>query len=163
MYGKKNKLKNSLKTRSMISGLLVILMMSSPIMSYAAETNTNISDLHINANQIDNANDTINTDSMHVNSESTKFLFLNFKSANGKIIIDRTSDDTNIQTIRIDNIKNVNTINVYDAKGAQTDSLNAEENNYTYELETGYDEVINIKAIADDGCNVSEYMSLINI
>ena len=158
MYGKKNKLKNSLKTRSMISGLLVILMMSSPIMSYAAETNTNISDLHINANQIDNANDTINTDSMHVNSESTKFLFLNFKSANGKIIIDRTSDDTNIQTIRIDNIKNVNTINVYDAKGAQTDSLNAEENNYTYALETGYDEVINIKAIADDGFNVSEYL-----
>ena len=88
-------------------------------------------------------------------TDETKFLFVNLKTAGGKVVINEGEDSE--QTVRLEKQMDRLHIDVYDKDDVMVSSENAIDNGYTYVYEAKADDAVNVKAYADDGYVVKLY------
>lgn len=88
-------------------------------------------------------------------TDETKFLFVNLKTAGGKVVINEGEDSE--QTVRLEKQMDRLHIDVYDKNDVMISSENAIDNGYTYVYEAKADDAVNVKAYADDGYVVKLY------
>lgn len=88
-------------------------------------------------------------------TDETKFLFVNLKTAGGKVVINEGEDSE--QTVRLEKQMDRLHIDVYDKDDVMISSENAIDNGYTYVYEAKADDAVNVKASADDGYVVKLY------
>lgn len=88
-------------------------------------------------------------------TDETKFLFVNLKTAGGKVVINEGEDSE--QTVRLEKQMDRLHIDVYDKDDVMISSENAIDNGYTYVYEAKADDAVNVKAYADDGYVVKLY------
>lgn len=88
-------------------------------------------------------------------TDETKFLFVNLKTAGGKVVINEGEDSE--QTVRLEKQMDRLHIDVYDKDNVMISSENAIDNGYTYVYEAKADDAVNVKAYADDGYVVKLY------
>lgn len=88
-------------------------------------------------------------------TDETKFLFVNLKTAGGKVVINEGEDSE--QTVRLEKQMDRLHIDVYDKDNVMISSENAIDNGYTYVYEAKADNAVNVKAYADDGYVVKLY------
>ena len=88
-------------------------------------------------------------------TDETKFLFVNLKTAGGKVVINEGEDGE--QTVRLEKQMDRLHIDVYDKDDVMISSENAIDNGYTYVYEAKADDAVNVKAYADDGYVVKLY------
>lgn len=85
--------------------------------------------------------------------EEAKFLFINLNETGGKVVIDEGKDQE--QSIRLEKRKDGQYIDVYDKDNVLISSELSKEGVYVYE--TKANEVVNIKAVPDDGYGLAAY------
>ena len=95
----------------------------------------------------------------------TKFLFINLANAeDGKIILNEGEDSEQQIKLESQNVTDESgenkaemRINAYDKDGVLISTENAEDNNYIYVYESDKDNVVTVKAVPNDGYEISEY------
>ena len=132
----------------MLSVAMAALTAATPILSsYVAYA----SDITVN----DDGTVTQISTSTGEKTDETKFLFVNLKTAGGKVVINEGEDSE--QTVRLEKQMDRLHIDVYDKDDVMISSENAIDNGYTYVYETKADDAVNVKAYADDGYVVKLY------
>lgn len=132
----------------MLSVAIAALTAATPILSsYVAYA----SDVTVN----DDGTVTQISTSTDEKTDETKFLFVNLKTAGGKVVINEGEDSE--QTVRLEKQMDRLHIDVYDKDDVMISSENAIDNGYTYVYEAKADDAVNVKAYADDGYVVKLY------
>lgn len=132
----------------MLSVAIAALTAATPILSsYVAYA----SDITVN----DDGTVTQISTSTDEKTDETKFLFVNLKTAGGKVVINEGEDSE--QTVRLEKQMDRLHIDVYDKDNVMISSENAIDNGYTYVYEAKADDAVNVKAYADDGYVVKLY------
>lgn len=132
----------------MLSVAIAALTAATPILSsYVAYA----SDITVN----DDGTVTQISTSTGEKTDETKFLFVNLKTAGGKVVINEGEDSE--QTVRLEKQMDRLHIDVYDKDDVMVSSENAIDNGYTYVYEAKADDAVNVKAYADDGYVVKLY------
>ena len=132
----------------MLSVAMAALTAATPILSsYVAYA----SDITVN----DDGTVTQISTSTDEKTDETKFLFVNLKTAGGKVVINEGEDSE--QTVRLEKQMDRLHIDVYDKDDVMISSENAIDNGYTYVYEAKADDAVNVKADADDGYVVKLY------
>ena len=132
----------------MLSVAIAALTAATPILSsYVAYA----SDITVN----DDGTVTQISTSTDEKTDETKFLFVNLKTAGGKVVINEGEDSE--QTVRLEKQMDRLHIDVYDKDDVMISSENAIDNGYTYVYEAKADDAVNVKAYADDGYVVKLY------
>ena len=132
----------------MLSVAMAALTAATPILSsYVAYA----SDITVN----DDGTVTQISTSTDEKTDETKFLFVNLKTAGGKVVINEGEDSE--QTVRLEKQMDRLHIDVYDKDDVMISSENAIDNGYTYVYEAKADDAVNVKAYADDGYVVKLY------
>ncbi|RHR96241.1 hypothetical protein DWW20_19540, partial [Ruminococcus sp. AF14-5] len=132
----------------MLSVAMAALTAATPILSsYVAYA----SDVTVN----DDGTVTQISTSTDEKTDETKFLFVNLKTAGGKVVINEGEDSE--QTVRLEKQMDRLHIDVYDKDDVMISSENAIDNGYTYVYEAKADDAVNVKAYADDGYVVKLY------
>ena len=132
----------------MLSVAIAALTAATPILSsYVAYA----SDITVN----DDGTVTQISTSTDEKTDETKFLFVNLKTAGGKVVINEGEDSE--QTVRLEKQMDRLHIDVYDKDNVMISSENAIDNGYTYVYEAKADDAVNVKAYADDGYVVELY------
>lgn len=132
----------------MLSVAMAALTAATPILSsYVAYA----SDITVN----DDGTVTQISTSTGEKTDETKFLFVNLKTAGGKVVINEGEDSE--QTVRLEKQMDRLHIDVYDKDDVMISSENAIDNGYTYVYEAKADDAVNVKADADDGYVVKLY------
>ena len=132
----------------MLSVAMAALTAATPILSsYVAYA----SDITVN----DDGTVTQISTSTDEKTDETKFLFVNLKTAGGKVVINEGEDSE--QTVRLEKQMDRLHIDVYDKDNVMISSENAVDNGYTYVYEAKADDAVNVKADADDGYVVKLY------
>lgn len=132
----------------MLSVAMAALTAATPILSsYVAYA----SDITVN----DDGTVTQISTSTGEKTDETKFLFVNLKTAGGKVVINEGEDSE--QTVRLEKQMDRLHIDVYDKDDVMISSENAVDNGYTYVYEAKADDAVNVKADADDGYVVKLY------
>lgn len=148
----------NLKYKALSIAMAVMTAASPVLSSYTAFASDNVADsIVVNDDGTVSQTFTLGDDSDDSSEEKeTKFLFLNLKTAGGKAIIAEGRDQE--QTIRLDEKQDGSEyIDVYDQDGLLISSENAAENAYMYVYEAEADNIVSVKAEADDGYVINLY------
>ena len=148
----------NLKYKALSIAMAVMTAASPVLSSYTAFASDNVADsIVVNDDGTVSQTFTLGDDSDDSSEEKeTKFLFLNLKTAGGKAIISEGRDQE--QTIRLDEKQDGSEyIDVYDHDGLLVSSENAAENAYMYVYEAEADNIVSVKAEADDGYVINLY------
>lgn len=132
----------------MLSVVMAALTAATPILSSCVAY---ASDITVN----DDGTVTQISTSTGEKTDETKFLFVNLKTAGGKVVINEGEDSE--QTVRLEKQMDRLHIDVYDKDDVMISSENAIDNGYTYVYEAKADDAVNVKADADDGYVVKLY------
>ena len=148
----------NLKYKALSIAMAVMTAASPVLSSYTAYASDNVAD-NIVVNDDGTVSQTFNLEDNNDDSseeKETKFLFLNLKTTGGKAIISEGKDQE--QTIRLDEKQDGSEyIDVYDQNGLLISSENAAENAYMYVYEAEADNIVSVKAEADDGYVINLY------
>ena len=148
----------NLKYKALSIAMAVMTAASPVLSSYTAYASDNVAD-NIVVNDDGTVSQTFNLEDNNDDSseeKETKFLFLNLKTTGGKAIISEGKDQE--QTIRLDEKQDGSEyIDVYDQNGLLVSSENAAENAYMYVYEAEADNIVSVKAEADDGYVINLY------
>lgn len=148
----------NLKYKALSIAMAVMTAASPVLSSYTAYASDNVAD-NIVVNDDGTVSQTFNLENNNDDSseeKETKFLFLNLKTTGGKAIISEGKDQE--QTIRLDEKQDGSEyIDVYDQNGLLISSENAAENAYMYVYEAEADNIVSVKAEADDGYVINLY------
>lgn len=148
----------NLKYKALSIAMAVMTAASPVLSSYTAFASDNVADsIVVNDDGTVSQTFTLGDDSDDSSEEKeTKFLFLNLKTTGGKAIIAEGRDQE--QTIRLDEKQDGSEyIDVYDQDGLLISSENAAENAYMYVYEAEADNIVSVKAEADDGYVINLY------
>ena len=148
----------NLKYKALSIAMAVMTAASPVLSSYTAFASDNVADsIVVNDDGTVSQTFTLGDDSDDSSEEKeTKFLFLNLKTTGGKAIIAEGKDQE--QTIRLDEKQDGSEyIDVYDQDGLLISSENAAENAYMYVYEAEADNIVSVKAEADDGYVINLY------
>ena len=148
----------NLKYKALSIAMAVMTAASPVLSSYTAFASDNVADsIVVNDDGTVSQTFTLGDDSDDSSEEKeTKFLFLNLKTTGGKAIISEGKDQE--QTIRLDEKQDGSEyIDVYDQDGLLISSENAAENAYMYVYEAEADNIVSVKAEADDGYLINLY------
>ena len=148
----------NLKYKALSIAMAVMTAASPVLSSYTAFASDNVADsIVVNDDGTVSQTFTLGNDSDDSSEEKeTKFLFLNLKTSGGKAIIAEGRDQE--QTIRLDKKQDGSEyIDVYDQDGLLISSENAAENAYMYVYEAEADNIVSVKAEADDGYVINLY------
>ena len=137
-----------------LSGLMAVSTIASPVMSYAADltlpavTTDDTETTHVSTETGDSEISTIKYDN---------YLLLDMKAAKdgGAVIINEGKEDE--KTIRVETIGEKSYISVYDKDGVLTEDGDAEKNDYMYTLAAEADTILSVKVTADAGYKISKY------
>lgn len=148
----------NLKYKALSIAMAVMTAASPVLSSYTAYASDNVAD-NIVVNDDGTVSQTFNLEDNNDDSseeKETKFLFLNLKTTGGKAIISEGKDQE--QTIRLDEKQDGSEyIDVYDQNGLLVSSENAAESAYMYVYEAEADNIVSVKAEADDGYVINLY------
>ena len=148
----------NLKYKALSIAMAVMTAASPVLSSYTAYASDNVTD-NIVVNDDGTVSQTFNLGDDNDDSseeKETKFLFLNLKTTGGKAIITEGKDQE--QTIRLDEKQDGSEyIDVYDQNGLLVSSENAVESAYMYVYEAEADNIVSVKAEADDGYVINLY------
>ena len=148
----------NLKYKALSIAMAVMTAASPVLSSYTAYASDNVTD-NIVVNDDGTVSQTFNLGDDNDDSseeKETKFLFLNLKTTGGKAIITEGKDQE--QTIRLDEKQDGSEyIDVYDQNGLLVSSENAAESAYMYVYEAEADNIVSVKAEADDGYVINLY------
>lgn len=148
----------NLKYKALSIAMAVMTAASPVLSSYTAYASDNVTD-NIVVNDDGTVSQTFNLGDDNDDSseeKETKFLFLNLKTTGGKAIITEGKDQK--QTIRLDEKQDGSEyIDVYDQNGLLVSSENAVESAYMYVYEAEADNIVSVKAEADDGYVINLY------
>lgn len=148
----------NLKYKALSIAMAVMTAASPVLSSYTAYASDNVTD-NIVVNDDGTVSQTFNLGDDNDDSseeKETKFLFLNLKTTGGKAIIAEGKDQE--QTIRLDEKQDGSEyIDVYDQNGLLVSSENAAESAYMYVYEAEADNIVSVKAEADDGYVINLY------
>lgn len=148
----------NLKYKALSIAMAVMTAASPVLSSYTAYASDNVAD-NIVVNDDGTVSQTFNLEDNNDDSseeKETKFLFLNIKTTGGKAIISEGKDQE--QTIRLDEKQDGSEyIDVYDQNGLLVSSENAAESAYMYVYEAEADNIVSVKAEADDGYVINLY------
>lgn len=148
----------NLKYKALSIAMAVMTAASPVLSSYTAYASNDVADsIVVNDDGTVSQTFTLGDDSDDSSEEKeTKFLFLNLKTTGGKAIIAEGKDQE--QTIRLDEKQDGSEyIDVYDQNGLLVSSENAAENAYMYVYEAEADNIVSVKAEADDGYVINLY------
>lgn len=148
----------NLKYKALSIAMAVMTAASPVLSSYTAYASNDVTDsIVVNDDGTVSQTFTLGDDSDDSSEEKeTKFLFLNLKTTGGKAIIAEGKDQE--QTIRLDEKQDGSEyIDVYDQNGLLVSSENAAENAYMYVYEAEADNIVSVKAEADDGYVINLY------
>ena len=148
----------NLKYKALSIAMAVMTAASPVLSSYTAYASDDVADsIVVNDDGTVSQTFTLGDDSDDSSEEKeTKFLFLNLKTTGGKAIIAEGKDQE--QTIRLDEKQDGSEyIDVYDQDGLLISSENAAENAYMYVYEAEADNIVSVKAEADDGYVINLY------
>lgn len=148
----------NLKYKALSIAMAVMTAASPVLASYTAYASDDVADsIVVNDDGTVSQTFTLGDDSDDSSEEKeTKFLFLNLKTTGGKAIIAEGKDQE--QTIRLDEKQDGSEyIDVYDQDGLLISSENAAENAYMYVYEAEADNIVSVKAEADDGYVINLY------
>lgn len=148
----------NLKYKALSIAMAVMTAASPVLSSYTAYASDDVADsIVVNDDGTVSQTFTLGDDSDDSSEEKeTKFLFLNLKTTGGKAIIAEGKDQE--QTIRLDEKQDGSEyIDVYDQNGLLVSSENAAENAYMYVYEAETDNIVSVKAEADDGYVINLY------
>lgn len=142
-----------------LSIAMAVMTAASPVLSsYTAYASDDVADsIVVNDDGTVSQTFTLDDDNDDSSEEKeTKFLFLNLKTTGGKAIIAEGKDQE--QTIRLDEKQDGSEyIDVYDQNGLLVSSENAAESAYMYVYEAEADNIVSVKAEADDGYVINLY------
>ena len=148
----------NLKYKALSIAMAVMTAASPVLSSYTAYASDNVAD-NIVVNDDGTVSQTFNLEDNNDDSseeKETKFLFLNLKTTGGKAIISEGKDQE--QTIRLDEKQDGSEYrDVYDQNGLLVSSENAAESAYMYVYEAEADNIVSVKAEADDGYVINLY------
>ena len=148
----------NLKYKALSIAMAVMTAASPVLSSYTAYASDEVADsIVVNDDGTVSQTFTLGDDNDDSSEEKeTKFLFLNLKTTGGKAIIAEGKDQE--QTIRLDEKQDGSEyIDVYDQDGLLISSENAAENAYMYVYEAEADNIVSVKAEADDGYVINLY------
>ena len=148
----------NLKYKALSIAMAVMTAASPVLSSYTAYASDDVADsIVVNDDGTVSQTFTLGDDNDDSSEEKeTKFLFLNLKTTGGKAIIAEGKDQE--QTIRLDEKQDGSEyIDVYDQDGLLISSENAAENAYMYVYEAEADNIVSVKAEADDGYVINLY------
>ena len=148
----------NLKYKALSIAMAVMTAASPVLSSYTAYASDDVADsIVVNDNGTVSQTFTLEDDNDDSSEEKeTKFLFLNLKTTGGKAIIAEGKDQE--QTIRLDEKQDGSEyIDVYDQNGLLVSSENAAESAYMYVYEAEADNIVSVKAEADDGYVINLY------
>ena len=148
----------NLKYKALSIAMAVMTAASPVLSSYTAYASDDVADsIVVNDDGTVSQTFTLGDDSDDSSEEKeTKFLFLNLKTTGGKAIIAEGKGQE--QTIRLDEKQDGSEyIDVYDQNGLLVSSENAAENAYMYVYEAETDNIVSVKAEADDGYVINLY------
>lgn len=148
----------NLKYKALSIAMAVMTAASPVLSSYTAYASDDVADsIVVNDDGTVSQTFTLEDDNDDSSEEKeTKFLFLNLKTTGGKAIIAEGKDQE--QTIRLDEKQDGSEyIDVYDQDGLLISSENAAENAYMYVYEAEADNIVSVKAEADDGYVINLY------
>lgn len=148
----------NLKYKALSIAMAVMTAASPVLSSYTAYASDDVADsIVVNDDGTVSQTFTLGNDNDDSSEEKeTKFLFLNLKTTGGKAIIAEGKDQE--QTIRLDEKQDGSEyIDVYDQDGLLISSENAAENAYMYVYEAEADNIVSVKAEADDGYVINLY------
>ena len=148
----------NLKYKALSIAMAVMTAASPVLSSYTAYASDDVADnIVVNDDGTVSQTFTLEDDNDDSSEEKeTKFLFLNLKTTGGKAIIAEGKDQE--QTIRLDEKQDGSEyIDVYDQNGLLVSSENAAESAYMYVYEAEADNIVSVKAEADDGYVINLY------